>query len=1106
MKIVNFQRLVRLKLVSIKNINNDIKLLEKYIYDTMNNIELLLYNNLITFNTYSLNIETLEEIITKFNKLPNIYSFKTILKNKITVLDIRTSIDKIKLELKFLCEKCGLTTIYDIIYLSTNLKPHYFISDDLLNFVNSSFKPINFKIYSTELNTEQKLIVYKNIEFLEKYDSENLSYKEISFKLLYDSKTIIEFTRGSRIYIPISKKKIIIVIDGIFINDSLNLYRKKTYLKHKMYAIKKGINDININKNFKIGYIEQLSLRDLIIYDINKIISNCCAAYNYINDLKNNTISSLIKKFLTETIEEQRNIITLFLLLKDDIDTQYMAYLLYDLISTESYLLKPQPLSEELYNSLHWSIQKLFKIAVKKIETYNTNLLTFNEKEISYDKRIALLKVDDYVKHKAIEKYKEIMNKGGENSNKSKQYLDGLLSIPFGINKKEYILLYLTEFRNEIELFITEILHNKNILNIGELKSVCKHINFKMIKGKEIDDFFEILMNIKKIMINTNISYNLINLKKKIKNITLSQLKIIFIQINDFLLSNNLDIYNIKKKKKEIIDQIITITNNLENVDNKIKVIKLLDTNFNLNLTENLNLSYITKLNKIETKWLTYKDNSRKYLNKVQTILDKAVYAQDEAKNEILRIIAQWINGKMKGYCIGFEGPPGTGKTSLAKQGISNCLIDADGNSRPFAFVPLGGSSNGSILEGHSYTYVGSTWGKIVDILMETKCMNPIIYIDELDKISKTENGREIIGILTHLTDSSQNDEFYDKYFSGVKIDLSNVLFIFSYNNFNLIDPILADRIHRVKFNNLSKNDKIHIINNYLLPELLETVGFPEKSIVFPNEILEYIIYNYTLEGGIRKLKQKIFEIIREINLRYLMNFDNYTFPIIITREVIEDIFSNKLKIIYKKISTNSHIGLVNGLYATNSGVGGITIIESFKTFSDVKLSLTLTGQQGDVMKESMQCAKTIAWNLIPTHIKKNIMGDWKEVSNWGIHVHCPEAAVPKDGPSAGGAITLAIVSLLTGIPVKNTVALTGEIDLNGSIHAIGGLDNKIEGGKLAGVKLLLYPSQNGQDIDIIKNTNKEILENIEIRPVQTIWEILDLCLEENNITFNKYI
>ena len=162
----------------------------------------------------------------------------------------------------------------------------------------------------------------------------------------------------------------------------------------------------------------------------------------------------------------------------------------------------------------------------------------------------------------------------------------------------------------------------------------------------------------------------------------------------------------------------------------------------------------------------------------------------------------------MKGYCIGFEGPPGTGKTSLAKKGIANCLKDTDGNSRPFAFIPIGGSSNGSVLEGHSYTYVGSTWGKIVDVLMETKCMNPIIYIDELDKISRTESGREIIGILTHLTDSSQNDEFFDKYFSGIKIDLSKVLFIFSYNNFNNIDPILADRIHRVQFNNLTKMTK----------------------------------------------------------------------------------------------------------------------------------------------------------------------------------------------------------------------------------------------------------------------------------------------------------
>ena len=222
----------------------------------------------------------------------------------------------------------------------------------------------------------------------------------------------------------------------------------------------------------------------------------------------------------------------------------------------------------------------------------------------------------------------------------------------------------------------------------------------------------------------------------------------------------------------------------------------------------------------------------------------------------------------MKGYCFGFEGPPGTGKTSLAKKGIANILKDSDGNTRPFAFIAVGGSSNASTLEGHSYTYVGSTWGKIVDILIETKCMNPIIYIDELDKISQTENGREIIGILTHLTDSSQNDQFTDKYFAGIDIDLSKVLFIFSYNDFSRIDPILADRIHRIKFRHLSKKDKVHIIDNYILPEVLETVGFNKDEVKFNKGTIEYIINNYTYEAGVRKLKEKIFDIIREINLR----------------------------------------------------------------------------------------------------------------------------------------------------------------------------------------------------------------------------------------------
>ena len=205
-----------------------------------------------------------------------------------------------------------------------------------------------------------------------------------------------------------------------------------------------------------------------------------------------------------------------------------------------------------------------------------------------------------------------------------------------------------------------------------------------------------------------------------------------------------------------------------------------------------------------------------------------------------------------------------------------------------------------------------------------------------------------------------------------------------------------------------------------------------------------------------------------------------------------------------KKIAQAPHVGLVNGLYATTAGVGGLTIIETFKTIADAKLSLVLTGQQGDVMQESVKCAKTIAWNILPNKIKTKINKDWKDNGAWGIHLHCPEAATPKDGPSAGGAITLAIISLLTGVPVKNTVAMTGEIDLNGSIHTIGGLEFKIEGGKLAGAELILCPESNQQDLDIIAKEKPEILENVEIKTVKNIWEIISYGLVDNDLKFNK--
>ena len=760
---------------------------------------------------------------------------------------------------------------------------------------------------------------------------------------------------------------------------------------------------------------------------------------------------------------------------------------MYDMISNESYLLKPQPLAEQVYNSLHWSVQRIFKNAVKTVTNYTKSILEFSEEDIPYEKRIFLMKVPKSVKVKAMDKYKEIVNKGTDSSTKSQQYLDGLLRIPFGVFCKEPILQKLGELKTEYSHLISgetmPIKGDEGADNESNEKESEEETNQKQkqnlsIMTSSIDAF------VKKSKVFTCDDDVLAELKK----MKLSDLKVL---ANEFNILTDSKTFLKNTTKTKFIETVGALLVNSEYRDFFIK-------KFGSGIDNDFLINY-------KAKWKEYKGESRDYIGGVRETLDKAVFKQETAKKEIERIIAQWISGEMKGYCFGFEGPPGTGKTSLAKKGIAKCLTDSEGKSRPFAFIAVGGSSNSSTLEGHSYTYVGSTWGKIVDILMETKCMNPIIYIDELDKISKTENGKEIIGILTHLTDSTQNDQFNDKYFSGIDIDLSKVLFIFSYNDFSLLDPILADRIHRVRFKHLSKRDKITIIEDYILPEILEMVGFSKESVKFDKDTIEFIITSYTYEAGVRKLKEKIFEIIREINLQYITEKNSYEFPIIITSDKVKEIFSNKSTIQFKKIAPKPCVGLVNGLYATVCGIGGITIIEVFKTLADSKLSMVLTGQQGDVMKESMSCAKTIAWNLIPKTVKDTIKKDWEENGAWGIHVHCPEAATPKDGPSAGCAITTAIVSILTGVAVRNTVAMTGEIDLNGSARQIGGLDIKIDGAKTAGVQKVLVPRENAEDLEIIKLEKPDVLENIEIVIVDNIWQVLEHTLIKNDIDFQKY-
>ena len=285
----------------------------------------------------------------------------------------------------------------------------------------------------------------------------------------------------------------------------------------------------------------------------------------------------------------------------------------------------------------------------------------------------------------------------------------------------------------------------------------------------------------------------------------------------------------------------------------------------------------------------------------VDKTLDECTYGQTDAKLQMKRIIGQWMNGISKGQCIGLCGPPGVGKTTLCKNGLSNSLKDDDGESRPFAFLPLGGATNGSILEGHHYTYLGSTWGKIVDILMETKRMNPIIYIDELDKVSHTEHGREIISILTHVTDQSQNQKFFDKYFASVPIDLSQVLFIFSYNNRDNIDRILIDRIQEINIDPLSIQEKLIISKNYIYPEINKNIGFSNNEIIISNDIIQNIIEKYTYEAGVRKLNELLYDIFRQINLNKIYD-DSINYPFIIDWDFVKNIFKNLPEMELKKL------------------------------------------------------------------------------------------------------------------------------------------------------------------------------------------------------------
>ena len=874
------------------------------------------------------------------------------------------------------------------------------------------------------------------------------------------SRSIDYSINGSRLIIQNKKEEKTIIISILLDDVDPELLSHEQFIKYqtseyqRVKETKKELIDIILFERL----LKSLTLKDYLIYTANDIYKKYILLLKDVEYVKLNKLEVVIKKFLEMDIVNQRKFLINLLIYCKESELHYIAYILYDTLtpikSHSNEINIDSDRQNIIYNSLPWNVKHYFKDAMKCTMNYSSDSIKYDPGKISLEQQILLMKTSEAIKQKAMIKLKEVRCKPEDQGSKAKQYLEGLLKIPFDVYKKEPVLCKMSVL-------------NDMFISLGNIVEGF----YKNFPSKKKYTLFEIKNKIDDIKKNT--TGDLISRR----NESINKLKVS--KIKEFLKE-----FNIKEPKPFNKEKAIELIKNNTSILKKIEKLNLKTEDFVL-------------IEKIENVI----QSLQMEINDVKTTLESSIYAHNSAKTQLFKIISQWINGDQKGYCFGFEGAPGIGKTSLAKKGISNCLKDENGIPRPFAFIALGGSSNGPTLEGHNYTYVNSTWGKIVDTLMDVKCMNPIIYIDELDKVSKTEQGKEIIGILMHLIDSTQNDEFQDKYFNGIPINLSRVLFIFSYNDPDQIDPILLDRIHRIKFDNLSAKDKHVICKKFIIPEINEKMGF-DNTVEIEDGTLDHIIENYTVEIGIRKLKEIIFDLYGDINIELLSPQPDSVgneIPIIIKKEDLGKKYLKKyIKINEKMIHDKPEIGIINGLWANSQGKGGIISIECSFFPTPTLLELKLTGMQGDVMKESMNVAKTLAWNLTPQSIQMQWIKLVEETCNKGIHVHCPEGAVSKDGPSAGAAITIAMYSLLNGVKIKNNYAITGEITLKGDITAIGGLELKILGGIRAGVKTFLYPESNQRDCDECNKKYQDFFKekNVKFISVKKIQDVLSIIYE----------
>lgn len=475
--------------------------------------------------------------------------------------------------------------------------------------------------------------------------------------------------------------------------------------------------------------------------------------------------------------------------------------------------------------------------------------------------------------------------------------------------------------------------------------------------------------------------------------------------------------------------------------------------------------TYIETVLELPWKKMT-KDNQD--IKHAKEVLEEDHYGLEKVKERVLEYLAvRMLTKKGQTPIICLVGPPGTGKTSIARS-VARAL------NKKYVRISLGGVHDEAEIRGHRKTYVGSMPGRIAEAMRQAGVANPLMLLDEIDKVSSDYKG-DVSSALLEVLDGEQNVKFRDHYVE-IPMDLSNVLFIATANTTQTIPGPLLDRMEVIDVSSYTENEKFHIAKKYLLPKQLERNGLTEGKLAVTDKALEKVIHNYTREAGVRNLERRIGELCRKAAWEFL---EKEKKSIRVTEANLEK-YLGKEKVTFENANEEDEVGIVRGLAWTS--VGGDTLQIEVNVMPGTG-KIVMTGQMGDVMKESAQIALTYVRSISEQY---EIAADYFEKHD--IHLHIPEGAVPKDGPSAGITMATAMLSAVTGKKVRADVAMTGEVTLRGRVLPIGGLKEKTLAARMAHIKKVLVPEKNRRDMDEI---SKEITKGMEIVFVKNMEEVI---------------